>query len=247
MKIIAIIQARMESTRLPGKVLMEICKKTVLGHIVTRVRKSKLLDEVIVATSLDKSDDAIVQFTKINKIKCFRGDQKNVLDRFYKCAMQYEPDIILRLTGDNVIVDSHIIDEGIDYFLQKKTLDYLYYREGLPIGMAVEIFKFSALEKAYKNATNPECIEHVTPYIYHNKEKFISERVKCVGRDYSKLRWTLDTVQDYTLISKIYESLYDENEDFHYEDVINKYKEHKEWVLINRDINQVKVQYKGGN
>lgn len=245
MKVAAIIQARMESTRLPGKVLMEICGKPVLWHIVNRSLKSRYLEHVMIATSNNSADDKIYQFALNNSIDVYRGSQTNVLERFYRCALQYEPDIIVRLTGDNALIDPYIIDSGIEYFIQNEGIDYIYYREGLPLGMAVEIFTYQALKTAYDEAEDDECLEHVTPYLYKNS-KFNAKRVPGLGEDYSYLRWTLDTRQDYELITKIYETLYGNGERlFCFEDVIEQYKYHTEWKDINSNVEQVKVTYKG--
>ena len=246
MKIMAIIQARMGSSRLPGKVLMNLCDKPVLWHIVNRIQKSWYINSIIIATSINREDDAIEQFAVKNNINVYRGNQTNVLERFYKCAKQYNPDIIVRLTGDNALIDPHIADQGIEYFISKKGLDYVYYREGLPLGMAVEIFSSQALEKAYAEAKDAECLEHVTPYMYLNQDKFKSERIHAIGKDRCSLRWTLDTRQDYELLTRIYEALYAEGEDlFYYEDILEEYQSHEEWMMVNSGIRQVGLTYKG--
>lgn len=243
MKIIAIVQARMGSSRLPGKVLMNLCEKPVLWHIVNRAKKSRYLESVVIATSEDSEDDKIEEFTRQYNLPVFRGSQNNVLERFYQCASQYEPDGIVRLTGDNALIDPHIIDEGIEYFMGKN-LDYLSYRNGLPLGMSVEIFTYRALKTAYLEATDKECLEHVTPYLYRNKNKFKVERAERVGADHSDLRWTLDTSQDYVLLQKIYERMYTDDENvFSYEEIIKQYTD--DWKATNAGIRQVEVQYKG--
>lgn len=245
MKIVAIIQARMESTRLPGKVLMDICGKPVLWHIVNRASKSENLEQIIIATSQNAADDAIEKVALANEWEIYRGSQMNVLERFYKCAVQYDADVIIRFTGDNTLIDPHIIDLGINSFKETPDIDYMYYREGLPIGMAVEIFTFRALERAYKEATDEECLEHVTPYLYKNRV-FKAKRMSATGVDYSYLRWTLDTLQDYELITSIYKVLYKNPENiFGFEDIIRQYPYHTEWIGINSDIKQVKVRYEG--
>lgn len=245
MEITAIIQARMGSTRLPGKVLREICGKPVLWHIVNRVSGSDYLDKIIIATSDHPADDIIEQFTMGYKLDVYRGSQYNVLERFYKCAVQYKTDLVVRLTGDNALIDPHIIDLGIEYFIKETGTDYLYYREGLPLGMAVEIFTFQALETAYKEATDAECLEHVTPYLYKNS-KFNAKRVSGIGKNYSNYRWTMDTEQDYNLIKKIYENLYRNEEDiFYFEDILEQYLYHDEWSGINSGVKQIRVNYKG--
>lgn len=244
LRIAVIIQARMESTRLPQKVLMNLCGKPVLWHIINRVKYSNKIDDVIVATSDHKSDDEIEKFALSYNIKCFRGSHNNVLERYYKCASHYKADIIVRLTGDNALVDFNIIDEGIGYF-KKTNADYMYYREGLPLGMAVEIFKFKTLKEAYENATDKECLEHVTPYMSKNPDRFNSLRVKCIGDDNSDLRWTMDTEEDYKLIKDIYEALYKEGKVFSYDEVLEEYKDHDNWREMNTNIRQIEILYKG--
>lgn len=244
MKIIAIIQARMESTRLPGKVLKDICGTPILEHIVSRIQISKYLDEVMIATSQNEADDAIERFARQCNVAYYRGSQENVLERFAKCAELYEPDVIVRLTADNALVDADIIDEGITFFLQEKNLDYLYYREGLPLGMGVEIFRFEALLKAYKESTDRECLEHVTPYIYRNPQIFNVKYGEKIGEDLSCLRWTIDTAEDYELVSNIYQELYYKYKyEFHLQDILKVYKYHDEWKEINSTIEQVKISY----
>lgn len=233
----------MGSSRLPGKVLMNLCEKPVLWHIVNRAKKSRYLEYVVIATSEDSEDDRIDEFAQKYNVPVYRGSQDNVLKRFYECASQYEPDIVVRLTGDNALIDPCIIDNAIEYF-QRQKLDYLSYREGLPLGMSVEIFTYSALKIAYLEATDKECLEHVTPYLYRNKNKFKVEKAACVGADHSDLRWTLDTRQDYVLLQKIYEKMYTDDENiFTYDEIIENYSD--EWKALNVGIQQVAVQYNG--
>lgn len=247
MKIIAVIQARMSSTRLPKKVLMDICGKPMLWHIVNRARNSKVLKQVIIATSEEKEDDAIEEFSVKYEIPCYRGSQDNVLDRFWKSASQYNPDIVVRLTGDNALIDAQVIDEALELFVQDGTLDYMYYHENLPLGMAVEVMKMSALTIAHLEATDIECIEHVTPYLYKNANMFSSKRVSFPELDYSNLRWTMDTEEDRKLILSIYETLYNEDKFFGYQDILKEYKNHPEWYEMNLNIIQKEVEYSGEN
>ena len=152
MKIIAVIQARMESTRLPGKVLKPVAGEPMLKRIVERVSQSRCLDSVIVATSCNSADNAIEEFCRQEGILCFRGSQDNVLERYYQCSSRYQGEIIIRLTADNVFVDPDIIMDAVQCFRINGRMDYLYYREGLPLGMAVEVFTMEALRKAYQEA-----------------------------------------------------------------------------------------------
>lgn len=244
MRIVAIIQARMGSTRLPQKVLTDLCGKPMLWHIVNRVRQSGLVNDVVVATSVEQADDAVERMAKENGILCWRGSQDNVLERFYDCASHYQAEIVLRLTGDNALVDAGLIDMGITYFKENK-FDYICYREGLPLGMAVEIFTYAALKQAYENAGDAQCLEHVTPYLYKNPDLFQAMRVPCIGENYSHLRWTMDTEQDKALITDIYETLYDGNHYFSFEDILKEYASHPQWMHMNESVEQKKVTYKG--
>lgn len=245
MRIVAIIQARMGSTRLPQKVLVDLCGKPMMQHIVDRVAQSQMIDDVVIATSVSQSDTQIERYCSSHGISCFRGSQSNVLERFFKCALFYKANIIIRLTGDNALVDPYILDDGIKLFLERQNFDYLYYREGLPLGMAVEIFTKDALEDAWQNASNQECLEHVTPYIYRNPHRFKILRAECIGKDNSDLRWTMDTEQDYILISNIYKALYRKKEVFTYKEILKQYEIHNDWKYINSNINQIVVEYNG--
>lgn len=239
----AIIQARMNSSRLPGKVLFELYGKPMLLNIIERVSRSKHLDKVVVATSNKESDDSIVQLVEGYGFDCFRGDLDNVLDRFYSCAKNYQPKSVVRLTADNALVDSGIIDEAIETF-EKEKVDYLYYKSTLPLGMCVEVFTFAALTKAHIEATNKECLEHVTPYIKNNKQKFkILNYVKVGDVDYSNLRFTMDTKEDYKFVKNFYQ--YFAGNDFSYKDLLNALKIHPEWIQINNMIVQNRVSYYG--
>ena len=167
-----------------------------------------------------------------------------MLERFYDCATFYKADILVRLTADNALVDAGIIDAGITYF-QKHTYDYVYYREGLPIGMACEIFTYDALKRAYENASDAECLEHVTPYLYKNPHLFHVERVGCIGENLGFLRWTMDTELDKELITQIYNCIYTRKNNFTYRDILEEYKIHPGWTQLNSSVEQVAVTYRG--
>ena len=244
MDIIAVIQARMGSTRLPGKVLTDLCGKPALGHIVERAGRSRYIGRVVVATSVDSEDDAIDSYTRANSILLWRGSQTNVLKRYHECAAYYHADVIVRLTGDNTLIDSTIIDSGIRYFLEHG-YDYVYYRKGLPLGMAVEIFTWDSLDYTYYHADDTECLEHVTPYIYRNSSLFRADRAACIGENHEDLRWTLDTEKDRELITEIYRTLYGVNPMFTYEDILAAYTNHPQWRSINSGVQQVEVAYQG--
>jgi spore coat polysaccharide biosynthesis protein SpsF len=238
---VAIIQTRMSSTRLPGKAMKELCGKPVLGHIVERVKQSRELDKVVIATSIGSEDDQIEVFAKEHQYCLYRGSLDNVLERFYFCAKMVEADIVVRLTGDNTLVDPFLIDEAIRYFRNKSTLDYLYYKQGVPLGMAVEVFQFSALESAYREASNKACIEHVTPYLYQNPQRFRIEHYNDGQESLAHYRWTLDTEEDWRLIEALYGYLYKGRHDFYLADILDVMQAHPELYDINKDIEQKKL------
>lgn len=205
--ILIIIQARMGSMRLEGKVLREVYGYPILWHVVNRVKKSYFASEVIVATTENKEDDAIYEYCSTNNINVFRGSSEDVLDRYYKCTKKLKCDVIVRITADCPLHDSNVIDKVIKIYLEENydyvsniLLDYTY-----PDGLDVEVFSFQALEEAWINATLLSEREHVTPYIKKN-EKFKKLNVYS-ERKYPMYRLTVDCLEDYQLIRKIYEGI----------------------------------------
>jgi len=199
-KTIAIIQARMSSTRLPGKVLMKIKGKPMLWYVVSRMKKANLIDEIIVATSKSRLDGAIVNFCEVNRIKCFRGSLQNVLARYYKCAKENNADIVVRITSDCPLIDGKLIDEGIVRFKSTRP-DYLSntIERTFPRGFDFEIFTFAALERAFLNAKDKIEKEHVTPYIWKRPRLFRLKQFN-LDSDKSFYRLTVDTEEDYQVV-----------------------------------------------
>ena len=203
--ILAILQARMSSSRLPGKVLRPILDRPILAYEIERIKQSKKIDKLVLATSLNTDDDSLEELAKDLGIDCFRGDLNNVLKRFYDCATLYNADIVVRLTGDCPIIDPHIIDEVIGLHMDSKsdfTSNTLY--RTFPDGLDVEVLSYDTLSTIYKNASLKEDLEHVTKYIYTNKEKFKLQNVQN-DIDYSYIRWTLDTIDDFYFFKHFYE------------------------------------------
>ena len=207
---VAIIQARTGSTRLPNKVLMTIKGQSLLWYVINRLKKARRVDKVIVATTQLQEDDPIFNLCKQWKIECFRGEKDNVLDRYYQTAKKYNVNDIIRITADCPLIDFRLVDEMIEYF-KKEDLDYL--TNGLvpsyPDGMDVEIFKFYALEKAWNEATLSSEKEHVTPYIWKNstnngKSLFKSDNYGFVS-DFSHFRLTVDENEDFEVVKFIIE------------------------------------------
>lgn len=238
MGIAAIIQARMGSTRLPGKVLKSLCGNSVLENIIDNLSKSKYIDKIIVATT-DKSQDDEIEIALNNmQITVFRGSELDVLDRYYNAAKINKVKNIVRVTGDNPIIDYRLLDECIEKFLNN-AIDYLK-TERLPLGMGIEIFTFDALEKAYLNAKKDYEREHVTPYIYDSNNNFRMLSYKN-SNDYSKYRVTLDTEEDFKVITAIYEALFNEKGYFLLQDVVEFLHKNPEIVKINEEIEQKKL------
>ena len=204
MKTLAIIQARMSSERLPEKVVRPLNGIPMIVQIYYRVSKANHIDDIIVATSTEHSDDKLIEICQKYGIKTFRGSLNNVLERFFLCATQEKADIIIRLTGDNALIDPCLIDKAIEIF-NSNSLDYLSYCKELPLGLSTEVFSYSALKKTYKEASNPECKEHVTPFMYRNKEMFKWVKYSdAMLHDNSSLRLTVDTLQDWEVVNNIY-------------------------------------------
>lgn len=241
MKIVGIIQARTGSKRFPKKVLMPILGKTLIEHMVERVKKSKYLDEIWIATTKLKSDDILESLAKGLKIKVFRGNVNNVLSRYYEISKLSKADVIVRLTGDCPIHDGKLIDKIILYFLNNfKDFDYLSntVKPTFPDGLDVEVFKSDFLEETYKNAVSPIDQEHVTTYMYKNILQKNNNRIGHFinSQDYSEFRWTVDEKVDFKLIEEIYKNLYPINKFFSWEDAIQFINKNNYLKKINNDI-----------
>ncbi|AKA70310.1 cytidylyltransferase domain-containing protein [Clostridium scatologenes] len=205
--IYVIVQARVSSSRFYRKVLKEIFHKPILWHVVNRVKKSKYVSKVIVATTINKEDDEIYDYCIENNIEVFRGSSEDVLDRYYKCSKEFKCDTVVRITADCPLHDARVIDKSIDTYLQgnydyvSNTLSEYTY----PDGLDVEVFSFKTLEEAWKNANLSSEREHVTPYIKKN-EKYRKFNVYA-DKKYPIYRLTLDCIEDYKLIQAIYEGI----------------------------------------
>ncbi|MEG8947856.1 glycosyltransferase family protein [Rosettibacter firmus] len=240
--ITAIIQARVGSTRLPNKIFKEVCGKPILWHVVNRVSKSKIINNIIVATTNLKDDDVTENFCKENNILYHRGSSEDVLSRYYEAAQKFNGDLILRITSDCPLIDPKIIDKMLAEFLilyEKEKLDYMSNSivRTFPRGLDTEIFPLSVLEKVHFEAKEKYEREHVTPYIYQHPEIF---KIKNYANeiDYSYYRWTLDTAEDLELIKIIYESLYNKKEIFLFDDILKLFNERPELIEINRNVKQ---------
>lgn len=209
MRVVAIIQARMGSTRLPGKVLKNLAGKCVLEHVVERVKLVRSVDEVIVATSNKRADGVIEELCLRNGVACFRGSEEDVLGRFYHAAVQFGAEIIVRVTADCPLIDFQTVDLLVAQ-LRREHLDYISVEvEKIPLGLPSEVFTFAALKRAYFEARNTYDKEHVTSYIYANEEHFVCRRIAPEKRlQRPDLRLTLDTAEDLLLLEEIYSRLH---------------------------------------
>lgn len=205
MKIDAIIQARMGSTRLPGKVLMKLNGISLLECLVTQLNYSKFIERKIIATSVNREDNAIVELAKILQVPVFRGNSLDVLDRYYQCAKQYSIQHIVRITADNPLIDPQIVDEVIDVY-RNGSFDYVSNCEKrtFPYGTEVEIFSFESLEKAWGKAKDPSEREHVTPFIINHSNKNLKRCIEYHDKDLSNFRWTVDRIEDLEFVKEVY-------------------------------------------
>ncbi|MFY7867781.1 cytidylyltransferase domain-containing protein [Roseateles sp.] len=215
---VAIVQARMSSTRLPGKVLMPLAGRPVLAHVVERLQQCKTLDEIVIATSDDISDDAIQRWCEDHRIHCFRGNLHDVLDRYFQAAKQFSASAVVRITADCPALDPAIVDEVVQGF---HAGDYDFY--GLagefPDGLDCTVFAFRALERAWREATLPSQREHVGPYIEKQPDLFKNGGLhKFLGL--SHLRWTLDEERDYRFLQAVFERLDQPGRPFSAQDVL---------------------------
>lgn len=241
MKIIAIIQARMGSTRLPGKILKEVNGRPLLSYQLERLGLSEYINQIVIATTIKKQDDIIEEFCIDQTIPVYRGSESDVLARYYEAALKFKPEIIVRITSDCPIIDSQVVDRTIQYFIEHD-FDYVSntVERTYPRGMDTEVFSFEALQKAYQESFLNRDREHVTAYFYSNPEKFKIGSVRN-ETDYSKYRWTVDTVEDFELIRLIIEKLYDENPYFSMNEVINLMEQNPTWYKMNAHIEQKKI------
>ena len=239
--IIVIIQARMGSTRLPGKVLKEVNGKPLLSYQLERVEKSKLVNKIVIATSDLPRDDAIVSFCETYGIDCFRGSEHNVLSRYYECAKEYGANIIVRLTADCPLSDPEIIDAVIQKFLDDEVS---YCANTVPVesatfpdGTDVEVFSMEALTKAFNEVKDIHFREHVTFQFWQTDEYTSSQYVGC--KNLSNYRLTVDYPEDYEVVKFIFDELHKKSSFGHLEEII-------EIIESNAHIKEVNAHYTFG-
>lgn len=224
-----IIQARNSSTRLPGKIFLPLVNMPMLWHVVMRCKQSRLANQVIVATSIDASDDSVEVLCKKNNFACFRGSLVDVLDRFERCADAYGLKTIVRITSDCPLIDPHIIDQSISLFDAHTDIDYVsnVLNRTFPRGLDCEVFSRVTLDEAHTKATEQQEREHVTPWIVANK-KTLALTVDLAY--HGTFRLTVDENPDYLLMQKIYSIFYKQGEIINTKTVIAYLNSHPELI-----------------
>jgi len=239
MKTVAILQARMGSTRLPGKVLQDLAGEPMLARVVNRTGRAKTIQEVVIATTTNVLDDVIVELCKARDWFWFRGSEEDVLDRYYQAAKKYQADLIVRITSDCPLIEPEIVDQVVQEFLERQPkVDYAsntWPQRTFPRGLDTEVMRIDALERAWREDLNPAWREHVTPYIYRNPDRFRIHNVLSQV-DYSSMRWTVDTPEDLAFVCQIYD--YFGHDRFSWHEVLGVLEEHPEWMEINQHVQQ---------
>jgi len=232
--ILAIVQARMGSIRFPGKVLKEVNSKSLIEILLYRLSRSVVIDKIILATSINPENNILTEKVKKLGFEVFRGSEKNVLERYYRAAVPYNPEVVVRITGDCPIIDPLLVDEVIELFV-KNDVDYVSNGDPptYPDGLDTEVFSFSSLEETFNHAISPFEREHVTPYL-RNNDKF--KRLNYFNKtDLASERWTVDNVEDFEVVKCIINH-FAPNLDFTWQDVMDIKKNHPEYFEANEGI-----------
>lgn len=243
MQTIAIIQARMGSTRLPGKVLRTIGDKPMLEHVIERAQASQTLDEVVVATTDREEDDVIKEAAHGLGVNTFRGSEHDVLDRYYQAARIYDAAPVVRLTADCPLLDPKEVDRIVKRFTQAPDVDYVGTGMTYPEGYGTEIFTFEALRQAWENANLESEREHVTSYIWKRDDQFFVERVD-LSEDWSEFRVTVDHPEDLKVVSEIVDKLSENGELFGIDEVLEYLKKNPGVAKKNKHIPKYEGYYK---
>lgn len=235
-KVVAIVQARTSSSRLPGKVLKEILGKPMILWELERLQRCKLIDKIMLATSADESDALLAETVRNAGYPVYQGSLDDVLDRYYQCAKLSSPEHVVRITGDCPLIDPQIVDAVISKHLQDRN-DYTSNVLGdvtFPDGLDTEIMRFSVLEQAWEEAKLVSEREHVTQYIIKHPELFKQGALRCEKGNYGAERWTVDEPEDFAFIRKIYEKLYPANPAFLMGDILTLLQHYPELRNMNK-------------
>ncbi|MEH2269293.1 MAG: glycosyltransferase family protein [Nostoc sp.] len=240
MKTVIIVQARMTSTRLPGKVLKKVLDKPLLEYQIERLKRVKLADEIVIATTINSTDLPIIELCNRLSVPYFRGSENDVLARYHGAAKEYHADVVVRITSDCPLIDPQVIDKLIQFYLDYRyKYDYVSncLERSYPRGMDTEVFSFLALHQAFLEAIEEPDREHVTPFIYMQPERYRLTQV-VYSENQSLHRWTVDTADDFELIKRIIEALHPKIPKFTLEDCLDLLKQYPDWPLINAHVEQ---------
>ncbi len=238
LKIAAIIQARMRSTRLSEKVMRDIAGKPMLGHVIERLRKVQLVNEIIIATAI--KDKPILELAQEYGVKCFAGSEEDVLDRYYQAAEKFQAKVIVRITSDCPLIDPEVVGKVVAFYLKNRgTKEYVsnFLKRSYPRGLDIEVFSFEVLKRTWQEADKPYQREHVTPYIYEHPEIFRLVNVEN-NEDLSYMRWTVDEARDLEFVREVYKRLYKKNQIFLMEDILMLLRKEPQLAKINKDVGQ---------
>lgn len=238
MKTLIVVQARMTSTRLPGKVLLPLADEPMLTRLIERLRRVHRADGIVIATTTNAADDPIAALCNTLGVPCFRGSELDVLSRYADAARMHDADVVVRITSDCPLIDPELIDRVIATYLEGDS-DYVsnMLPPTWPYGMAVEVFSSAVLQQAHAEATQAAEREHVTPFIYWRPERFRLGNVESPV-NLSHQRWTVDTPEDYELVRRLFEALHPAKPDFTQADILALLDAHPDWSVINQHIQQ---------
>jgi len=233
--VVGVLQVRMGSTRLPGKVLLEIMGKPMLLLQIERLLRASEIDKLIIATTTNSDDDQIEELIESIGLECYRGSEDDVLDRYYQAASKYLPEYIVRLTGDDPLTDPELIDKMIQE-IKANGCDAVTntMNATFPEGLDASVITYQALKKAWENAKLSSQREHVTPYILENESLFNVEHYT-QENDMSTLRWTVDYQEDFDFVKSVYEALYEKNPEFKSADIYELLDKNPQLLNINNN------------
>lgn len=236
MKIGAIVQARMASKRLQRKVMKEIMGKPILWHLVNRLRKSKLIDRIIIATTTNKEDNIIEEFANKHHLGIFRGKENDLADRYYNAAKKYNIDVIVRIWGDCPLIDPEIIDKAIEkYFVCRADYANNFNPSTFPLGTHMELYSFNTLEHIWKSTNDPFFREFPFEYVYANQSLFKTLYIKS-DSDLSNIHFGIDYIEDFELAKVIFEKLYSKNRTFTMQDILDLIEKCPELKEMNKGL-----------
>jgi len=233
MNIVAIIQARMGSTRLPNKTLSILAGKPLIWHVFNRLTYSRKITRIVLATTENPVDDVLEAWSIANGYDCYRGSENDVLSRFYFAAKQYNADLVVRVTADDPFKDPFLIDQVIEMSFNQQ-LDFAYNNKPatFPEGLDTEVFTFKSLKTAHERSTDNFEREHITQYFYRRPDEF-SQGNLSNDVDVSWLRWTIDTETDLEMVRKLYDGLYQDGKIFTYQDILSYLNQYPDIAKIN--------------